>query len=363
MHQPGAAKRREGRVPLHYVEDLRQRDAAPRRRWHRVDRVATIGDPDRVAPLGLVAGEVVPRDQTAAPRHLLHDQLGDAALIENLGSAVGDQLERAGQLRLNECRARLWRFPIREKLSARGGEPGEPLGLPADLATAHAVQRISLVGETHGGRDQVLPRQVPELAVRFEQPRDRPRHTDREVARQGRLPHVPRRINVHGARGTGRRGLPKVEGAHHAVMRSDDHEPAPADVASDGVHHREREADRHGGVDRIAAAPQNVHADVAREWMRSDHHGVLAGDGFDAQAKRPGGRGARVPSSRRRRTRGRALGGRRVDRRKWDKADRRDGDRLGRLDAAAARRQQQQAETHGSAHAELCTLTRVRVNV
>jgi len=55
------------------------------------------------------------------------------------------------------------------------------------------------------------------------------------------------------------------------------------------VHHREREADRHGGVDRIASAPQNVHADVAREWMRSDHHGVLAGDGLDAQAEWPGG--------------------------------------------------------------------------
>src|SRR5439155_15220998 len=115
-----------------------------------------------------VAGEVVPRDQTAAPRHLLHDQLGDAALIENLGSAVGDQLERAGQLRLNECRARLWRFPIREKLSARGGEPGEPLGLPADLATAHTVERVSVARQTHGARDQALPRQVPELAVRFD---------------------------------------------------------------------------------------------------------------------------------------------------------------------------------------------------
>src|ERR1051325_10888317 len=38
------------------------------------------------------------------------------------------------------------------------------------------------------------------------------------------------------------------------------------------------------------------------------------------------------------------------------------GDRLRRLDAAAAR-QHQQAENEGSAHLELCTLTRVRVNV
>src|SRR4029077_5904038 len=38
------------------------------------------------------------------------------------------------------------------------------------------------------------------------------------------------------------------------------------------------------------------------------------------------------------------------------------GGRLRRLDAAATCRQQQQAETERSAHAELCTLTRVRVN-
>src|SRR2546430_17559461 len=80
-------------------EDLRQRDAAPRGRWHRVDRVATIGNPDRVAPLGLVAGEAVPRDQTAAPRTLLHYHPVDAALTENRGPAFGGALVRAGQLR------------------------------------------------------------------------------------------------------------------------------------------------------------------------------------------------------------------------------------------------------------------------
>src|SRR2546426_7709947 len=69
---------------------------------------------------------------------------------------------------------------------------------------------------------------------------------------------------------------------------------------------REPDPDRPGGVARIAAPPQNVHADVARERMRGDHHGMLAGDGLDAQAERPGGRDARVPSPRRCRTRGRA---------------------------------------------------------
>src|SRR5256886_7705760 len=117
-----------------------------------------------------------------------HDQLGDAALIEDLGSAVCDQLQRAGQVRLNEPRARLRRFPAREKLSARGGEPGEPLGLPADLAAAHTVERVSVARQMHGGRDQFFPRQVPQLAVRLEQPRDPPPDTHPEVAPPGRLP-------------------------------------------------------------------------------------------------------------------------------------------------------------------------------
>src|SRR5256884_9914923 len=97
--------------------------------------------------------------------------------------------------------------------------------------------------------------------------------------------------------------------------------------------------------------------------MGRHDHGVLTGDGRDALAERPVGRNEPTtgwpPLDRGARGR--------VDSRGGD--GRRNGvedaggqwDRLWRLDAAAAR-QHQQAESEGSAHLELCTLTRVRVN-
>ena len=92
---------------------------------------------------------------------------------------------------------------------------------------------------------------------------------------------------------------------------------------------------------------------------------MLTGDGLDALAEGPLGRDARATG--RSPSRARAGGG--IDSRERDGGEdgggdaRRDGDRFRRLEAPAARRQQGQAETEGSAHAELCTLTRVRVNV
>ena len=44
-----------------------------------------------------------------------------------------------------------------------------------------------------------------------------------------------------------------------------DHEAAAADVARVGQRHRQREADGHGRVDRVAALAQHVHADVGGE--------------------------------------------------------------------------------------------------
>ncbi len=58
-----------------------------------------------------------------------------------------------------------------------------------------------------------------------------------------------------------------------------DDEAAAADVAGVGQHHLEGESDRHGGVDGVAAQLQDVHADLCRQGMRRDDHGVGGRDG------------------------------------------------------------------------------------
>jgi len=148
-----------------------------------------------------------------------------------------------------------------------------------------------------------------------------------------------------------------------SVVLPDHHESAATDVSRDWMDHCEREGHGHGGVDRVAAAAQNVHANIARERMRCYHHGMLAGDGPDALAQRPVGRDERGTGRPFLCTRpGRRLGRRLRGGDEYGDVGR-DGDRLRQLDAAAARHQHEQPENRESAHAELCTLTRVRVNV
>ena len=58
--------------------------------------------------------------------------------------------------------------------------------------------------------------------------------------------------------------------------------PPPPRLPARGKRHREREADRDRGVDRIAAAPQHVEADPRSGRLLADHHAVHGDD-------RPGG--------------------------------------------------------------------------
>ncbi len=97
------------------------------------------------------------------------------------------------------------------------------------------------------------------------------------MTRERRFQDVPRRIDVHGARSARWRRLAEVERVDPSVVLPDHHESATTDVSRDWMDHRERERHGYGGVDRVAAAAQNIHADVARERMRCHHHGMLPG--------------------------------------------------------------------------------------
>src|SRR5207244_10545278 len=108
-------------------------DPAARGWRHGVDRVAMVRDLDRRAPLHLITGQVLSRDQPTPARHLLHDEIRDPAVVEDAGAAVGDQLERPGEVGLDEPGARGRRFAVHEELRPRGREAGESLRLAPDL--------------------------------------------------------------------------------------------------------------------------------------------------------------------------------------------------------------------------------------
>jgi hypothetical protein len=75
-------------------------------------------------------------------------------------------------------------------------------------------------------------------------------------------------VEVHVGRGGQRRLLAEVEEGLAAVGQLHGHEAAAAQVARGGVHHRQRIAHGHGGVDGVAAALEHVDADLAGQVLR-----------------------------------------------------------------------------------------------
>ncbi len=59
----------------------------------------------------------------------------------------------------------------------------------------------------------------------------------------------------------------------------DKHEAAAAEVAGARQGHRKREADRHRRVDRVAAEPQDVEADLRGRCLLGHNHAVLRDNG------------------------------------------------------------------------------------
>ena len=58
----------------------------------------------------------------------------------------------------------------------------------------------------------------------------------------------------------------------------DHHEAAAADIAGARIGHGQRKAGRDRRIDRIAALPQEVGADLGRDLLLRHHHAVFGGN-------------------------------------------------------------------------------------
>ena len=80
------------------------------------------------------------------------------------------------------------------------------------------------------------------------------------------------------ARRRRRRGLAIVDrDIFVALGGMDHHEAAAADIAGARIGHGQRKAGRDRGIDRIAALPQDVGADLRGEFLLRHHHAVFGG--------------------------------------------------------------------------------------
>ena len=89
----------------------------------------------------------------------------------------------------------------------------------------------------------------------------------------------------HVARGCGRRALTIVDGdIFVAVCQVNHHEAAAANISRARVGNGHGESGGDSGIDRVAAARQNVTADSGRDALLRNHHAVFCGNranGFD----------------------------------------------------------------------------------
>ena len=161
---------------------------------------------------------------------------------------------------------------------------------PARHAAVHIRQRVGhVVGDDEAVARQ-LDRRLDDLrqreiagAVFFQRQRqsgDRAGHADAErgIARFVRIGFAVR-AEIHVARGSRRRGLAIVDrDVFISLGGMNHHETAAADISGARIGHGQRKAGRDRGIDRIAALPQDVGAELRGDLLLRHHHAVFGGN-------------------------------------------------------------------------------------
>jgi len=204
------------------------------------------------------------------------DGRADGAVVERLGAVAADQLEATGQVGIAQDVARVRHPAVAEEDLARALPGAEVIVFCREDARERLADREALARERDGRCEQRATLHRAVVIQRIGQAGHGARDADRR-RREQRLvdDHPALVVEIHVARRRRRRGLAEVDRdvlAGLAVVQ--DHEAAAADVARVGQRHRQRETDRHGRIDRVAALAQHVHADVRGQRTRRADHAV-----------------------------------------------------------------------------------------
>ena len=286
-------------------QDLAQHDAAARRRRHRDDVVPVIREADRLALDGLVAGADRPRSRCRpSPPRASPACVGERAAVERVGAAGGDRLERGGELRLPPRVALgvgravgLAEGPQRgaHRLAQRRVGRRAPCRRTSAMRARHrrhlvGVERVehdTVARQRDGGLDQLRAT----AACRTCGARSaRPATTPGMPAARG-----PMRLSCVGVAGgvevhvaASRRPAPSRGSRWRCCVPSGSRitmNPPPPMLPAVGMRDAQREGDGDGGVDRVAAALQDGHADVAGVGLGARDGAVPSGR--DARSARP----------------------------------------------------------------------------
>ncbi len=237
--------------------------AARRGRRHRDDVVAAVAAAHDRALDRLVILQIVRRHDAAGFFHRVGDPRGDRALVEGARAALGNRLQRVGEIELDQPVAGVQRLAAVLEQNARRRRPApQPLGRLRQRIGGIVFDRKALLCQAYGRCDQIGERQFAGTVLLLRQCKasNGSRHADGKpgIARLRRI-GLAFGVEEHGRRGGRRRGLAIVDGGVAAIQVSigfgemDHHEAAAADIAGARIGHRQREADRDRGIDRVAA--------------------------------------------------------------------------------------------------------------
>src|SRR5207247_9871131 len=104
------------------------------------------------------ARRVLARAGPAAALHRLRDELRGLAAIEHLGPAVRNELQRTGEVRLDEAVSGRWSGAVHEELRPRRREQRQPPRLACDQMAARWIEEVALLRKLDGRGDEILPR-------------------------------------------------------------------------------------------------------------------------------------------------------------------------------------------------------------
>ncbi len=112
--------------------------------------MATIATRNDLACDGGIGLEVIARDNPAAALLFGHQGVGNPSRVERLRTAIGDRLQRAGQVGLHQSGAGGERLPVGEE---RGNRtlPGDHGGRAGNRTGQCRVHHKALAGESNGG--------------------------------------------------------------------------------------------------------------------------------------------------------------------------------------------------------------------
>ena len=216
-------------------------------------------------------------DDSAASTHLRDQRIGHPAPVEPASrrSRMAARVARSG-----------WRKSIRPAAARRQG-CAALAGNRWSRAVSSAIEALRYSSMRNpsrasriAGSMRVFQGELTEPAVGFREARDAAGYSRGEVT--GVALSVPAvGTDEHGGR-RGAGAIPGNRGRAPGRCRAEEQEPAAAKVSRLRMDHGKGERHRHGGVDRVAALPQDIAADLARQGMAGHHHG--AGRVGDARA-------------------------------------------------------------------------------